>query len=278
MPEYPYEVGEDPLIARSDFDDRVDIIPVSDPNATSFAQRIMQQQAAMQTAGQAPQLYDLRKLHRSFLSTVGIDNVTDIIPDPTDVPAFDPVSENARAMAGAPVKVYAYQDHDSHIAAHMALMQDPSLQQNPMAKQIQGIISAHISEHMAHKYRNEAQELIGMDLPDLNPDSEGLSEQEEMNIAAQAAQAAAEITGKAQQQAVLEKQMQAAQDPVIQQQQAELQIEQAKIQQKAQEANQDAQVELQKANMRTQLERERLQQQREIAAAKIEADLLKRGR
>lgn len=278
MPEYPYEVGEDPLIARSDFDDRVDIIPVSDPNATSFAQRIMQQQAAMQTAGQAPQLYDLRKLHRSFLSTVGIDNVADIIPDPTDVPAFDPVSENARAMAGAPVKVYAYQDHDSHIAAHMALMQDPSLQQNPMAKQIQGIISAHISEHMAHKYRNEAQELIGMDLPDLKPDSEGLSEQEEMNIAAQAAQAAAEITGKAQQQAVLEKQMQAAQDPVIQQQQAELQIEQAKIQQKAQEANQDAQVELQKANMRTQLERERLQQQREIAAAKIEADLLKRGR
>ena len=181
----------------------------------------MQQQAAMQTAGQAPQLYDLRKLHRSFLSTVGIDNVTDIIPDPTDVPAFDPVSENARAMAGAPVKVYAYQDHDSHIAAHMALMQDPSLQQNPMAKQIQGIISAHISEHMAHKYRNEAQELIGMDLPDLNPDSEGLSEQEEMNIAAQAAQAAAEITGGTTASSTGEADKTA--EPVIQQQ-AELRL------------------------------------------------------
>tara|TARA_A100001388_G_scaffold124454_1_gene91932 strand:+ start:310 stop:2649 length:2340 start_codon:yes stop_codon:yes gene_type:complete len=278
MPEYPYEVGEDPLIARSDFDERVDIIPVSDPNATSFAQRIMQQQAAMQTASQAPQLYDLRKLHRSFLSTVGIDNVSDIVPDPTEVPAFDPVSENARAMSGAPIKVFSYQDHDSHIAAHTSLMQDPSLQQNPMAKQIQAIISAHISEHMAHKYRNEAQELIGADLPELGNEEAGLSEQEEMNISAQAAQAAAEITGKAQQQAVLEQQMQAAKDPVVQMQQAELQIEQAKIQQKAAEAQQDAQVELQKANMRTQLERERLQQQREIAAAKIQADLVKKGR
>ena len=278
MPEYPYEVGEDPLIARSDFDDRVDIIPVSDPNATSFAQRIMQQQAAMQTASQAPQLYDLRKLHRAFLSTVGIENISDIIPDPTEVPAFDPVSENARAMSGAPIKVFSYQDHDSHIAAHTSLMQDPSLQQNPMAKQIQAIISAHISEHMAHKYRNEAQELIGADLPELGNEEAGLSEQEEMNISAQAAQAAAEITGKAQQQAVLEQQMQAAKDPVVQMQQAELQIEQAKIQQKAAEAQQDAQVELQKANMRTQLERERLQQQREIAAAKIQADLVKKGR
>ncbi len=278
MPEYPYEVGEDPLIAGSDFDDRVDIIPVSDPNATSFAQRIMQQQAAMQTASQAPQLYDLRKLHRAFLSTVGIENISDIIPDPTEVPAFDPVSENARAMSGAPIKVFSYQDHDSHIAAHTSLMQDPSLQQNPMAKQIQAIISAHISEHMAHKYRNEAQELIGADLPELGNEEAGLSEQEEMNISAQAAQAAAEITGKAQQQAVLEQQMQAAKDPVVQMQQAELQIEQAKIQQKAAEAQQDAQVELQKANMRTQLERERLQQQREIAAAKIQADLVKKGR
>ena len=157
-------------------------------------------------------------------------------------------------------------------------MQDPSLQQNPMAKQIQAIISAHISEHMAHKYRNEAQELIGADLPELGNEEAGLSEQEEMNISAQAAQAAAEITGKAQQQAVLEQQMQAAKDPVVQMQQAELQIEQAKIQQKAAEAQQDAQVELQKANMRTQLERERLQQQREIAAAKIQADLVKKGR
>ena len=279
LPEYPYEVGEDPLIARSDFDDRVDIIPVSDPNATSFAQRIMQQQAALQTSAQAPQLYDLRKLHRSFLQTVGVDGVDEIVPDPTDVPAFDPISENARIMAGAAVKVFAYQDHDSHISAHMSLMQDPSLQQNPMGKMIAQAISAHISEHMAHKYRNDAQDLLTEELPPLNKEAEtGLTEEEESRIAAQAAQAAAQITGKAQQQAVLEQQMAAAQDPVVQQQQAELQVKQAKIQQDAAEAQLDAQVEMQKATMRTQLERERLQQQKQIAAAKIEADLIKNSR
>lgn len=279
LPEYPYEVGEDPLIARSDFDDRVDIIPVSDPNATSFAQRIMQQQAALQTSAQAPQLYDLRKLHRSFLQTVGVDGVDEIVPDPTDVPAFDPISENARIMAGAAVKVFAYQDHDSHISSHMSLMQDPSLQQNPMGKMIAQAISAHISEHMAHKYRNEAQDLLTEELPPLNKEAEaGLTEEEESRIAAQAAQAAAQITGKAQQQAVLEQQMAAAQDPVVQQQQAELQVKQAKIQQDAAEAQLDAQVEMQKATMRTQLERERLQQQKQIAAAKIEADLIKNSR
>ena len=279
LPEYPYEVGEDPLIARSDFDDRVDIIPVSDPNATSFAQRIMQQQAALQTSAQAPQLYDLRKLHRSFLQTVGVDGVDEIVPDPTDVPAFDPISENARIMAGAAVKVFAYQDHDSHISSHMSLMQDPSLQQNPMGKMIAQAISAHISEHMAHKYRNDAQDLLTEELPPLNKEAEaGLTEEEESRIAAQAAQAAAQITGKAQQQAVLEQQMAAAQDPVVQQQQAELQVKQAKIQQDAAEAQLDAQVEMQKATMRTQLERERLQQQKQIAAAKIEADLIKNSR
>lgn len=278
LPEYPYDVGEDSLIARSDFDDRVDIIPVSDPNATSFAQRIMQQQAALQTSAQAPQLYDLRKLHRAFLHTVGVDGVDEIIPDPTDVPAFDPVSENARLMSGAAVKVYAYQDHDSHISAHMSLMQDPSMQQNPMAKMIQQSVSSHISEHMAHKYRNEAQELMSEELPPLNPEAEnGLSEEEESRISAQASQAAAQITGKAQQQAVLEKQMAAAQDPVMQQQQAELQVKQAKVQQEAQEAQMDAQVEMQKAQMRTQLERERLAQQREIAEMKAQIELIKAG-
>jgi hypothetical protein len=277
LPEYPYEIDGDGLIARADFDDRVDIIPISDPNATSFAQRIMQQQAALQTSAQAPQLYDLRKLHRSFLKTVGVDGADEIVPDPTDIPPFDPVSENARAMSGAPVKVYAYQDHDSHISAHMSLMQDPSMQQNPMGKQIGAALSAHISEHMAHKYRNEAQELIADELPPLGiPEDKGLTEEEEMRIAAQAAQAAAQITGKAQQQAVMERQMAAAQDPVIQQQQAEIQVKQAKVQQDAAEAQLDAQVDLQKAQMRQQLERERLQQQREIAEMKVRADLLKR--
>lgn len=275
LPQYPYDTGEDMLIARSDFDDRVDIIPVSDPNATSFAQRMMQQQAALQTAAQAPQLYDLRKLHKNFLHTTGVEDVDSILPDPTEIPAYDPVSENARMMSGAGVKVYEYQDHDSHISAHMSLMQDPSLQQNPMGKQISPAIAAHISEHMAHKYRAEAQKLMGQQLPPLEKDGDGLTPEQESMIAAEAAQAAAQVTGKAQQQAVLEQQMAAAQDPVAQQQQAELQIEQAKIQQKAQEAQMDAQVDMQKAQMRQSLEERRLAQQKEIAAAKIQADLLK---
>ena len=279
LPAYPYDVGEDSLIARSDFDDRVDIIPVSDPNATSFAQRIMQQQAALQTAQAAPQLYDLRKLHRSFLSTVGVDGVDEIIPDPTNISPYDPVSENARMMSGAPVKVFSYQDHDSHISAHMSLMQDPSIKQNPMAQMITQGVSAHISEHMAHKYRNEAEQLMGTQLPPLSTENDkGLSEEEESQLSSMAAQAAAQITGKAQQQAVLEQQMAAAQDPVVQQQQAEIQVKQAKVQQEAQEAQLDANVEMQKATMRQQLERERLKQQREIAEMKVQADLVKSSR
>ena len=231
--EYPYDTDGN---ISQDFDKKIDIIPVSDPNATSFAQRMMQQQAAMQIAGQAPQMYDMRELHKRFLETAGIQEIEKILPEKGDVPAYDPISENARMMSGGPVKVYSYQDHDAHISAHMSLMQNPQLMQNPNAKMIQPLISTHISEHMAHKYRNEAEQLMGSQLPPLDiKDGKGLPEEEEQRISTQAAQAAAQITGKAQQQAVLEKQMAAAQDPVVQQQQAELQLKQAELQQKAQE-------------------------------------------
>jgi hypothetical protein len=271
--EYPYDTDGNP---SQDFDQKVDIIPVSDPNATSFAQRMMQQQAAMQVAGQAPQMYDMREMHRRFLETAGIQDIEKILPDKGDVPAYDPISENARMMSGAPVKAYSYQDHDSHISAHMSLMQNPQLMQNPNAKMIQPLISAHISEHMAHKYRNEAEQLMGTQLPPLDiKDGKGLPEEEEQRIATQAAQAAAQITGKAQQQAVLEQQMQAAQDPVVQQQQAELQLKQAELQQEAQEAQLEAQTDLQKTQMRNDLERERLRQQKELAEDKLAVEIMK---
>ena len=279
LPEYPYDTGEDVLIAKQDFDDRVDILPVSDPNATSFAQRMMQHQAALQTASSAPQLYDMKELHRRFLKTSGLEDVDSIIPDTSDVPAYDPVSENARMMSGGPVKVFPYQDHDSHLSAHSSLLQDPSMAQNPMGKQIGAAISAHISEHMAHKYRNEAEKLMGTQIPPLDiKEGKGLSEEQEQQISAQAAQAAAQITGKAQQQAVLEQQMQAAQDPVVQQQQAELQVKQAKIKQEEQDSIRDAEVELEKARMRSELESERIKTQKDIADDKIKADLLKNKR
>ncbi len=271
--EYPYDDEGDP---RQDFDDRVDIIPVSDPNATSFAQRMMQQQAAMQVASGAPNLYDMRELHRRFLETAGIQDVDKILPEKGNVPPYDPVSENARMMSGGPVKVYSYQEHDSHISAHMSLMQDPSLQQNPMAKMIQQAVSAHISEHMAHKYRNEAEKLIGQQLPPLdNQDGEGMPEELEQQIANQAAQAAAQITGKAQQQAVLEQQLQAAQDPVVQQQQAEMQLEQAKLAQDAKESELEAETDIQKTQMRNDLEDKRLKQQKQIADDKLALEIMK---
>ena len=116
MPQYPYDTGEDPLIAREDFDDRVDIIPVSDPNATSFAQRMMQQQAALQTSAQAPSFTTFASYIGPFLTTTGVEDVDSILPDPTEIPAYDPISENARLMSGAGVKVYEYQDHDSHLS------------------------------------------------------------------------------------------------------------------------------------------------------------------
>ena len=279
LPQYPYEVDGDSLIASEDFDDRVDIIPVSDPNATSFAQRMMQHQAALQTASQAPQLYDMKELHRRFLKTSGLEDVDSIIPDTSNIPPYDPVSENARMMSGGPVKVFPYQDHDAHLSAHSSLLQDPSMAQNPMGKQIGAAISAHISEHMAHKYRNEAEKLMGTQIPPLDiKDGKGLSEEQEQAIAAQAAQAAAQITGKAQQQAVLEQQLQAAQDPVVQQQQAELQVKQAKIKQEDDDSKRDAQVEIEKAKMRSDLESKRLKMQKDIADDKIKAQLLKNKR
>ena len=271
--EYPYEEQGNP---SEDFDNRVDIIPVSDPNATSFAQRMMQQQAAMQVASQAPNLYDMRELHRRFLETTGMQEVDKILPNRSEIPPYDPVSENARMMSGIPNKVYSYQDHDAHISAHMSLMKDPSLMQNPMAKMIQPALSSHISEHMAHKYRNEAEQMMGTQLPPLEKkDGKGLSPEEEQQIATQASQAAAQITGKAQQQAVLEQQMAAAQDPVIQQQQAELQLKQAELQQEAQEAQLEARTDIEKTKMRNDLEEKRLAQQKEIADDKLAIELMK---
>ena len=262
--QYPYDEEGEP---KADFDGRVDVIPVSDPNATSFAQRIMQLQSAMQIAGSAPQLYDMRELHKRFLETAGVQEVEKVLPDKTEIPPYDPISENARMMAGGPNKVHSYQDHDAHISAHMSLLQDPSLGQNPNAKIIQQAISAHISEHMAHKYRNEAEKLMGTQLPPLDVMSgKGMPEEQEQKISNQAAQAAAQITGKAQQQALLEKQLP---------QQAELQLEQAKLQQDAQEAQLEAKTDIQKTKMRNDLEEKRLRQQKQIADDKLAVEIMK---
>ena len=158
----------------------------------------------------------------------------------------------------------------------MSLMNSPDLAKNPLAKQTGQLISTHIAEHMAHKYRNEAEKMMGVELPALeDKEKKGLPMEVEAQISRRASEAAAQITGQAQQRAVLEKQMQAAQDPVVQQQNEEIEIKKAKVQQDAQEAQLEAKTDIEKTRMRNELERERMAQQKELAEAKMQVDLLK---
>lgn len=261
----PYEyavAGGQQQVKQSDFDDRVDVIPVSDPNATSFAQRIMQQQASLEVANTAPQLYNLKALHRQMQRTIGIDEVDAILPDPKAPKPMDPVSENAIAMTGQPMKALEYQDHESHIAVHSMILQDPKFAQNPMVKQIVPAIAAHISEHMAFAYRREVAQAAGVELPPLG---QPLPPQLEIQISAAVAQAAGAVTGKHEREVALEQAAANAVDPVLLNQQEELRIKGAEVERKAEKDRLDAVLERLKIETREESERERLAVQIEIA-------------
>jgi hypothetical protein len=163
---YAYETG---AVRTEDFDDRVDIIPVSDPNATTMAQRVMQYQAALQLAAQAPQMYDLPELHRQMLMTMGLQDVDKIVPDKDDVKPTDPVTENENIINGKPVQAFSYQDHKAHITVHMNALQDPKIMQlvsqSPQAGAIQAAAESHIRQHLAFEYRNEIEQQLGVPLP-----------------------------------------------------------------------------------------------------------------
>ena len=257
--------GGDQSAKQADYD-MVEVIPVSDPNAATMAQRIMQYQAALQLAQGAPQIYDLPQLHRQMLEVLGIKNADKLVPIDDDQKPRDPISENMSFLTGKPTKAFIYQDHDAHIATHMAMMQDPSIMamigQTPMAQQIQGSIMAHVAEHLAFLYRSKVQEQLGVELTP--PDAE-LPEQTEVQISRLVAQASQQLlqtnVAKAQQQQA----QQAAQDPVMQQQQAELQLRTQEIQRKAEDSKRDYEVAMQKL----QLERERLGIDAQKEAARI---------
>lgn len=221
----------------------VDVIPVSDPNSSTMAQRVVQYQAVLQMAQQAPQIYDLPQLHRQMIEVLGIKNADKLVPTKDDAKPTDPVSENMDALVGKPIKAFIYQDHDAHIATHTAFMQDPmiaqTIGQNPQAQQIMMSLQAHIAEHLGFSYRKQLEEKLGAPLP---PPGEELPEDIEVQLSRLVAQAGAQLTQAHQQQAAQQQAQQQAQDPMFQLQQAELQIKAQEAQRKAQKDMADIQL------------------------------------
>ena len=241
--EYSYdpEVG-DRRAKQADYDD-VDVIPVSDPNAATMSQKVVQYQAVMQMAQANPQIYDLPELNKQMLEVLGIKNIGKLIPTAEDQKPKDPVSENMAIINGKPVKAFIYQDHEAHIQVHMAAMQDPKIMQmvgqNPMAQQIQAAAFAHINEHIAFEYRKQLEEQLGVPLP--NPD-ETLPENIEVELSRLTASAAQKLLAKDQAEVQQQQIQQQQQDPLIQMQQQELMIKQQEVQIKAQKTMADIEI------------------------------------
>ena len=231
---YPYE-SEEQAVTSEDFDDRVDIIPVSDPNAGTMAQRIMQYQAALQLAQQAPQMYNLPLLHRQMLEVLGIRDADKIVPNEDDMKPTDPVSENMNIIIGDPVKAFIYQDHEAHIKIHLAAVNDPQIAEklnlSPDAQIKQAAMNAHIAEHVAFQYRQDIERELGTHLP---PVDSTLPEDVETRLAKLVVPAAEQLTGKSIQRMEAEQMAAQAQDPVLQLQKEELALEDKKITAKTQ--------------------------------------------
>ena len=282
--DYEYDPESGNRQAKQADYDIVEVIPVSDPNSSTMAQRIMQYQAVIQLASQAPQIYDLPNLHRQMIEVLGVRNADKLIPTSEDQTPKDPISENMAFLNGKPTKAFIYQDHDAHIAAHQSFMQDPmiaaTIGQNPMAQKIQASAMAHIAEHLAFKYRKNVEEQIGVPIP--APDA-SLPEDVEVELSRLVAQGAAQLLQANQAQAQQAQAQQQAQDPLIQMQQAELQIKQAEVQAKAQKMQADTQIAQAKLQLETQrlqgtqqIEQQRIQSQEKQANQKVQVDLFKR--
>ena len=278
--EYLYmpDRGE-PRARRADYA-MVEVIPVSDPNSSTMAQRVVQYQTVLQMAQATPQIYDLPQLHRQMIEVLGIKNADKLVPVKDDIKPSDPVSENMAVIVGKPIKAFIYQDHDAHIATHQAFMQDPSIMafigQNPAAQQIMAALSAHIAEHVAFQYRQQMETKLGVPLPP--PDSE-LSKEQEVQLAGLLAKAAQQLTQQKQAAAAQQQAEQKAQDPIIQMQQQELQLKQAEQQRKMQKDQADTQLDAarlqldaEKAKTTATIEASRIAAQNEQAQAKNDLD------
>jgi hypothetical protein len=262
-----------PQAKREDYD-MVDVIPVSDPNSATMAQRIMQYQAVIQLAQGAPQIYDLPLLHRQMIEVLGIKNADKLVPVDDDQTPRDPVSENMSFLTGKPTKAFIYQDHDAHIAVHTSMMQDPvvmgQIGQSPMAQQIQAAIMAHVAEHVAFQYRQKLQEQLGATLP--APDAK-MDENTEVQVSKLVAQAAAQLlqmdkAKQAQQQAA-----QQAQDPIIQMQMQELQIKKQEADIKALKVKGDLQIKSEELSLKARESAAKVGEDPNMAAMRLQQEI-----
>jgi len=270
--EYDYEPEEgSPKAKKSDYD-LVAVIPVSDPNAATMAQKIVQYQAVIQLAQQAPQIYDLPQLHRQMLDVLGIKNPEKLVPLPDDEMPVDPISENMNALNGKPLKAFITQDQQAHIAAHQMFMQDPlvmkTIGQNPQANMIMAALQSHIADHLGFYYRTMIEKQMGVPMP---PPNEHLPDDVEVQLSRLIAQASAQVMQANTAEAQQAQNQQMAQDPLVQIQQQEIQIKGAEQQRKQQKDQTDAQLRA----AQQQIERERIQTQKEIDMTRIQTDYVK---
>jgi hypothetical protein len=268
--EYSYEPVDGTRRAKQSDYDQVDVIPVSDPNAATMSQKVVQYQAVFQLAQSAPQLYDMPLLHRQMVEVLGIKNANKLIPMDDDTRPRDPVTENQNILMGKPVKAFLYQDHQAHIAVHMGAMQDPKIQeilgQNPQVQMLQAAMMAHINEHVGYEYRKQMEANMGIQLPNYEEDDDVMIPKEiEVEVSQRAAQATQQLLQQHMAEAQQQQAQQQMQDPIIQMQMQELQIKQAEVQRKIAKDQADALA----REKQLQIERERIDAQKEIAGANM---------
>jgi len=269
--EYSYEPVQGTRRAKQSDYDQVDVIPVSDPNAATMSQKVVQYQAALQLAQGAPQLYDLPLLHRQMLDVLGIKNYSKLVPMEDDIRPRDPVTENQNILKGKPVKAFFYQDHQAHIMVHQATMQDPKIQSllanNPQAPALAAAMMAHINEHLGYEYRKQIEQVMGMQIPETEDenDDQVIPKEMEIEISRRAAQASQQLLQQHQQEAQQQQAQQQAQDPVIQMQQQELALKAAEQKRKADKDAADIALKQQQLA----IEQMRIESQAEIAGAQM---------
>ena len=279
--EYGYEPHRGEVTARRQDYEMVEVIPVSDPNSTTMAQRVVQYQTVLQMSQQAPQIYNLPQLHRQMIEVLGVKNADKLVPTKDDVKPTDPISENINALAGTPIKAFITQDHEAHIAAHTAFLEDPKVQQglakNPQAKGIMQALQSHIAEHVAFRYRAEVEKTIGAALPYPN---EELPPEVEVEMSRLAAEASKRVADTNKQQLAQQQAQQQARDPIIQLKQQEVQLKQQELQLKAQKDQLEAQIkqaEVQRKTQKDQMDAQIDLQQLEIERQELQIDAQKAG-
>jgi hypothetical protein len=273
--QYSFDPSSGDRMAKQEDYDMVDVIPVSDPNSATMAQRIMQYQAVMQLAQQAPQIYDLPILHRQMIEVLGVKNAEKLVPTDDDMTPRDPVSENMAFLNGKPTKAFIYQDHDAHIAVHTSMMQDPLIMaqvgQNPQAQKMMAEIQAHLSEHLAFAYRKKVEEQLGVPLP---PPDEAMPEDAEVMLSRLVAQGAQQVLAASKGQVANQQAQQMQQDPVMQLQQAELAIKKQEADTKALKVKGDLQLKAEELSLKAQESAARTGEDPAMASMRLQQEIM----